>query len=221
MLVGFRSRLWVLVAKCALSRTGSALAVESITETTARTMSLEIVGRSFGIDSRFFTQTPESPAHASCGEVRRRGTVLAEDVLNVTLVKKCLDFLVGKSAFGESFTRVTIECGSVSGGEDGPVLGWGLLNTAVAVERAAGLPRELGVLPFLGLPEHAQRPAIEVDIVPEESIASLVTGVTNDFGGAAAREREHAYERAVAHFGGCFGAILVDGIVSALVNESK
>jgi hypothetical protein len=49
----------------------------------------------------------------------------------------------------------------------------------------------------------------------------VVAGITNDFGGTTARKREYAYERAVAYLGGRIGAFLVDGIVSALLNESK
>ncbi|HET7322859.1 MAG TPA: hypothetical protein VFJ06_00830 [Halococcus sp.] len=36
-----------------------------------------------------------------------------------------------------------------------------------------------------------------------------------------ARECEDTHERAVAYFGGRIGAVLIDGIVSALVDESK
>lgn len=96
-----------------------------------------------------------------------------------------------------------------------------LLDTAMAGERTAGLPRELCVLPFLNLSEDTQRPIIEVDIGPEESVAAVVTSVTNEFGSATAREREYMHERAVAYFDDRLGALLVDGVVSALVDEPK
>lgn len=124
--------------------------------------------------------------------------MFSENVFNISLVKKCLDFLVGESTFRKSLACVTIECGSVSGGENGPFLGWRLLDTTMAAKRTASLSRELCVLPFLCFAEHAQRAAVEVDIVPEESIAAVVTSVTSDFGTATTRECEHAHERAVA-----------------------
>src|SRR5699024_10846934 len=134
VLIGFCVRLWIFMHVRALSRPCPALAVECIAQSTSRTVGLEIVGYSFRINSRIFAQATEGSTHASCRQIRRRKIVLVENIFNITLVKKRLDFLVGESTFREALACMTIECGSVSGGEDGPLVGWRLLNTMVTGE---------------------------------------------------------------------------------------
>lgn len=87
VLVSVVGRLWVFVTECTLSRTGSALAVERIAQSTARTVGLEIVSHSLGIDFHIFTQIAESPAHAPCRKVRRHDIVFSENVFETALAK--------------------------------------------------------------------------------------------------------------------------------------